>query len=188
MKNFYNIDFDKQLVHMRCFNSTLQEYITAVFDLADLKIVDAFANAYWRAYSTSPKNPCHYVACTLYNRKSKVKSKTVYLHRLLMGFPRNLEINHIDGNAYNNRKKNLEAITTAEHRMKDNCKGCGSLTKTSKLKVRGVTLLGRTQYKAGKYLAYYSKKRLGYYNTLQEATMIAQSYRNQVIKERNQIV
>lgn len=44
-----------------------------------------------------------------------VGSKPVYMHRLIMNAPNNMEVDHIDGNRTNNQRTNLRLATRAEN-------------------------------------------------------------------------
>lgn len=51
---------------------------------------------------------------TIYAR-TKIKRKTVFLHRLVMGAQKGDEIDHIDGDGLNNRRSNLRFVTHTEN-------------------------------------------------------------------------
>lgn len=48
---------------------------------------------------------------------SKKKEDKVFLHRLIMGFPTNIGIDHINHNILDNRKSNLRVATTSQNAM-----------------------------------------------------------------------
>jgi hypothetical protein len=47
-------------------------------------------------------------------RGSKPKRK-VYMHRIILGVPKGIEVDHIDGNGLNNRRNNLRSCTSSEN-------------------------------------------------------------------------
>lgn len=53
-----------------------------------------------------------YIACFI---KEKQSYKTVYLHRFLMNPKVGEEIDHIDGNPYNNTRSNLRIVTRCQN-------------------------------------------------------------------------
>ncbi|MED3832962.1 HNH endonuclease [Peribacillus frigoritolerans] len=77
----------------------------------------------------------------------KNSSKNVYMHRELMGFPKGLQIDHINGNGLDNRRSNLRVVTAHENRKNsgirsDNVSGYKGVSwdrKNSKWKV-GITV------------------------------------------------
>jgi hypothetical protein len=61
-------------------------------------------------YSVKMRNT-HYVRATI----PKSGGKKVYLHRLIMGEPEDMMVDHIDGNGLNDQKSNLRICTNAEN-------------------------------------------------------------------------
>jgi hypothetical protein len=55
-----------------------------------------------------------YIAGLDYNKITK-KSKGIKLHRLIMDCPKNMMVDHIDGNPLNNCKSNLRICTNSEN-------------------------------------------------------------------------
>lgn len=49
------------------------------------------------------------------NRKKKIL--TIYMHRFVMNTPKNMEIDHINGNRLDNRKSNLRIVTRFQNKM-----------------------------------------------------------------------
>ena len=61
------------------------------------------------------------------------KPKTIYLHRLIMGFPEGMKVDHKNGDTLDCQKSNLRICTNSENLM--NRKGATSASKSG---VRGV--------------------------------------------------
>ena len=99
---------------------------------------------------------------------STVKRKTVYMHRLIMGNPK--EIDHKDGNGLNNRRSNLRVVT---HRTNVLNRG---IQKNNTVGYRGVyrsnfvTKNGEPRYVA---TTRYKRKMIfgGYFKTIEEAAL-----------------
>ena len=87
------------------------------------------------------------------------------MHRLIMGFPEGMEIDHINGNSLDNRRANLRAVTRRENARN---------TKRGKNNKTGVT--GVFENKSGNFITYAMVKNkntyLGTYQTLEEAAAI----------------
>ena len=79
----------------------------AIIDAADVHLVKGWN---WCALVTT---------WTVYAHRCggpKGKQKSYYMHRILMGDPKGLEVDHIDGNGINNRRSNLREATKAQNR------------------------------------------------------------------------
>jgi hypothetical protein len=84
----------------------LTQGYTAVIDAADAPLVGQYN---WCAEVQSR---------AVYARRtdrSGVKQRSVLMHRVLMGAPNGLEVDHIDGNGLNNRRDNLRTATKAQN-------------------------------------------------------------------------
>lgn len=58
------------------------------------------------------------------------------MHRLIMGFPKHMVVDHIDGDGLNNRRSNLRLVTRAQNNRKSN----SVLPRHNKSGFRGVCL------------------------------------------------
>ena len=100
------------------------------------------------------------------SRKDVDGHKTITLHRYLLGFPQNCDIDHIDGNKMNNRRSNLLICSHQQNSFNQKMRN----TNTS-------GYYGVSQMKScGRYEAYIhvdgKKKYLGLYKTAEEAAQV----------------
>lgn len=96
---------------------------------------------------------------------TSVDGKTVYLHRLVMRAPAGLEVDHINGDRLDNRRKNLRLATRSQNEAN---KGVPARNTSG---FKGVSLFKPT----GRFSAYIEvnqkKRHLGYYTTAKEAAL-----------------
>jgi len=92
--------------------------------------------------------------------------KTISMHRLIMDFPEGKEVDHINGNALDNRRNNLRIVTHAE-----NCQNSSK----RKGNYKGV----RLRKDRNKWIAQISKHHIGYFNSEIEA---AKAYNKKAIE------
>jgi hypothetical protein len=102
MKNRYSIDGDITKIEIK----RKGEVAHTIIDTCDLEKVISFGNVTWdwekRRYART-------------KRFSDGKSKTIYLHRLLMDFPEN-DVDHKNRNKLDNRRScNLRVVTRQEN-------------------------------------------------------------------------
>lgn len=77
----------------------------AIIDVADLHLIDGFN---W----TCLIGPRAVYACRTGPRP---KQQKIIMHRLLMGNPKGLQVDHIDGDGLNNRRSNLRLATASQN-------------------------------------------------------------------------
>lgn len=84
-----------------------------VFDAGDATLVLAHT---WHAQAWGPRSlsPRKMYLATCVRVGGRMKR--VFLHRLIMGEPVGMQIDHIDGNPLNNRRVNLRIVTARENR------------------------------------------------------------------------
>lgn len=106
------------------------EAFEVLFDSDDFEKVSAY---HWHVIGkkTSP-----YVR----GRNEITGSKSIAIHRLIMGFPEEMVIDHVNHNVHDNRKQNLRIISNGENQQ--NLKGARSYSKSG---ARGVHWCERDQ-------------------------------------------
>jgi hypothetical protein len=113
----------------------------------------------WRATFVEGKTRLYIV----HSYKQGKKVKHVYLHRMIMGSPGNLFVDHINGNTLDNRRENLRICTCAENIRNQK----RNITNTSGYK--GVSW----NKQLGKWVAFicvnYKNKNLGSFATAKQA-------------------
>lgn len=81
-----------------------------LIDTADLEIASSFKGRWTITKNPNTKKDKFYVFGALYKRDK------LALHRLLMNFPKGLDVDHINDDSLNNRRStNLQAITRSEN-------------------------------------------------------------------------
>ena len=69
----------------------------------------------WRVKTVSAHGKRKYIA-----RDQRIKGKkiTIYIHREVMNYPKGMEVHHVDGHFWDNRKEKLEVMTSIDHTNK----------------------------------------------------------------------
>jgi hypothetical protein len=78
----------------------------AVIDAADVHLVEG------NAWAAGVSSHTVYAFCT---KRFPAGRRTIYLHRVIMGEPGGLEVDHKDCDGLNNRRSNLRTATRAEN-------------------------------------------------------------------------
>lgn len=99
------------------------------------------------------------------SRKDKNKNINISMHRLIMGFPKNYIIDHINGNRLDNRKSNLRLVNHVENANNIN------VPVKNKLNLVGVRKQSNNCYEAR-----HSTKTIGFYKTAEEAALARDIY------------
>ena len=82
-------------------------------DAEDLSLVQGYN---WRIADCSRHNTVKlYARAMVWN---KGKSRTYYMHRVLMGEPQGMVVDHIDNDGLNNKRSNLQITTVKENARK----------------------------------------------------------------------
>mgnify|MGYP001286530319 CR=1 FL=1 len=120
MKNSYRIFGDLTVVYIKHKGRFLQ----TIIDTVDLRRVASIRGTWFARHAGNNK---FYVF-------TSVKGETVHIHRYITGAPQGLVVDHIDGDAMNNRRKtNLRLATHGE-----NMQNRQSANRNSTTKIRGV--------------------------------------------------
>lgn len=154
MKNAYEIRGDVTAIFVNRKNKTYETLI----ETADLPLVQLFPNTWWM-------NFYGYIWGTYLGKKYG-------LHRLIMDAPKELHVDHADGNPRNNCRWNLRLATPGENMQNRHKARKDSLTGK-----RGVTWdEGHKKWRAY-YMLNRKKVYLGLYDTAEEAEIIAKAAR-----------
>jgi hypothetical protein len=126
--------------------------------LVDVEDAEVVAPYRWRVNATG------YVVTTRRVSRDGLGPNSIYLHRLIMGEPRGLEVDHISRDRLDNRRRNLRPATRGQNASNT------PANRTSVSGYRGVVWHGRGAKKwtarvQAEGRVYY----LGYFNTAEEA-------------------
>lgn len=112
------------------------------------------------------KSGTYYAMCSLDN-------KSVMMHRLLMNFPKKMEVDHINGNGLDNRKRNLRICTRKQNAR--NLKKSNGKCKYKGVTLRSGSFVDGKFYKNKKYSATIQKNgkffHIGSFSTELEAAL-----------------
>jgi hypothetical protein len=155
----------------------------------------------WRLFQPTPNLKYGVTYSGPYTDRSNGRSQA-FVHRLIMGFPEGMDVDHINGNALDNRRENLRVCTRSQNAMNKKlrsdsttgykgvykCKPTVQRKKYVSKKTGEVTYHEWTNnYKNKPYVTRVGipgtsgkKKTVGYFATAEEA---AQAYNDYVIKE-----
>ena len=106
---------------------------------------------------------------------ARVGKKQISMHRLIMGCPEGMFVIHVNGNRFDNRKENLQILSTREHYH--NIGSIGNTTQAAlnsgqRVRRNQTGLIGVTdmkKLKIKKWRAKIERKHIGYYKTAEEA-------------------
>lgn len=120
----------------------------AVIDAVDYPLI---SNISWNAVRKGP-NHTHWYAC---GRPKGVKNATSYMHRVITGAPKGMEVDHKRGSGLDNRRENMRVCTHKQNlQNKRSHKG---------------RLIGVEVVECGKIIARFDGRRIGTFNTPEEA-------------------
>lgn len=165
MKNEYEVCGEITFIHLRKRSG---EIIKTIIDTEDLLIVNSISGAW--CGNQDARTGSYYVHSR--NRSKKTK---FCLHRLIMGDPEGLEIDHINRDTLDNRKVNLRSVSRSVNRQNlavfSNNKSSG---------VRNVSWHVRDKNWQVCVNAFGKAHYFGRFNTLEEAELIAIEARRQL--------
>ena len=133
----------------------------------------------WRLFHPTPNLKYAVAYSGAYIDRSNGRSQ-VLVHRLIMGSPEGMHIDHINGNALDNRKQNLRVCTRSQNAMNKKLRSDSTTGYKGVYKEKNPAY--KNPYKAAAGIPGTSgkKKTLGHFATAQEA---ARAYNDYVIKE-----
>lgn len=147
MKNKYYFDEENVYITIPSKFGNFQ----AVIDKIDFELVNQYKTTWTLTYRN---NKVESVQTKI--QKNKVR-KVIFLHRLIMGFPKDRVIDHIDRNPLNNKRNNLRVVTVNENAT-NLCENVNSITGYRNI-----------HYESGKYRVRINHKRYGAFDTLEKA-------------------
>lgn len=132
---------------------------TVKIDKSDLLLVSPYK---WHVNSTG------YAVCNIYTgmKEGKQTSKTLLMHRVLLAAPKGMEVDHINENKLDNRRKNIRICTKSQNSLN---KGLSQRNTSGFI---GVSLFRQTNRYSSSVTVSGRKKHLGYYKTAVEAARI----------------
>ena len=108
MRNDYLIKGDTVIIFMKRKNGEIMETKVSLIDLEFLKSVDVSFFPSW-----NPRPGKFYVNFHIMNKKGRKSKKA--LHRLIMGDPPGMTIDHINHDTLDNRRTNLRIVTQSQN-------------------------------------------------------------------------
>lgn len=160
MKNSYKIDKEKNLVSIELHNKHLG-VLNTIIDYEDFEKVNQYKTTWFIGYG---KGHIDGVKTKVQKKKTRVP---IWMHRLIMDCPKNLVIDHINGDTLDNRKSNLRIVTSQENSTNLSSKGKGKSGYTN------------IYLEDGRYRVRIHQTSFGCYKTLEEAIEV----RNEHLKE-----
>jgi len=149
--NTLTICKDLQTAELNCKTLT-GEIVKVLIDIDDIKKVSVIPGTWGTSKTNSSTTYC----------STLVDGKRIFLHRLIMDFPTNLEVDHYDADGLNNKRSNLTAVTRQQNAAKARIPA--KANKNSKSGERGITFT-----KSGKYSVSFGGKWVGTYLDLTDA-------------------
>ena len=156
-----NISAPYQYEDSRVISVYLTEGHRSLIDEEDVVLVGEFLWKYNKGYAERTVGGDH---------KTKYKS----IHRLVMNAPDDMEVDHINGNRLDNRKKNLRLVSRAQ-----NCQNVH--VGRGRSRVRGVHWIEEKQTWRATIKSNGKVHNLGYYKTVEEAKNVVEQKRRDIL-------
>lgn len=148
--------------------------ISFCIDEQDLEILSEI-NARWNTFTTNRSAGKYYV-------QSRINSRTIYLHRILLGVEdRRVQIDHIDGNPLNNCRSNLRIVTDSENKQNRH-----KADNRNKSGYRGVFWNNQRQKWNAKVQINKTQHHVGFFDDVHEAGRAAAEARRQLMSHSNE--
>lgn len=106
---------------------------------------------------------CAVVVGTHAYARCSIRYRPIYLHRFLTNAPRDMDVDHINGNGLDNRRENLRVCTRSEN-QRNRSKAANNTTN-----YKGVSFHKRHQKWTAQIAVHNKLKSLGYFETPEEA-------------------
>jgi hypothetical protein len=119
-------------------------------------------------YKRLSKYRWHYMAIGY--AATDIDYKKIYMHRMIMDTPKNMDTDHINSDKLDNRKVNLRVCSHAKN-MQNTKKRCDN-----KSGYKGVTWFARDKKWRARIVLNGIYKHLGYFDTPQEASAVYQKF------------
>jgi len=116
-------------------SSKIKQWVQILIDKKDFELIKEWGvKIKFSHLDLSKTNISQYFAIQLYKRGTE-KQSYCYIQRLILNFPKHMQIDHISRDTFDNRRNNLRIVTSAENGQ--NINGARSDSKTS---IRGVII------------------------------------------------
>lgn len=165
MKNKFEVRGDTTIIYIKRKNGDLYEVLIDTEDLEKIRSLK-------KNITIRDAGRSRMYADVEVTNKAAGKRRRIGVHRLLMGDPEGLVIDHINHNSLDNRKANLRAITNAENGQNRRGAHVDSKTGTRGVTFRKDRMKYQVQIGVNKVPHY-----LGLYETVEEATLVAERFR-----------
>lgn len=132
----------------------LSRGLVAVVDDGDYESLSA------HKWSAVPHGYCFYA---MRSEGVRPHRRTVYMHRAILGAPRGVQVDHVDGDGLDNRRGNLRAATQSQNNLNRR------IGKNNRSGYKGVLWFPRTGRWQAVIKVNRSRRHLGYFSTPKEA-------------------